>query len=100
MALDQSALAELLDALRAGGDLEHEPVGAREQGDQAPDQRGGHLPGVLQLAGSILLEVHHEWQIAERRYFSEVSMAKRYENDNYGADTKEAGANTKELLAG
>ncbi len=56
--------------------------------------------GVLRLAGSILLEVHDEWQIAERRYLSEASMAKLYENDNDGADTKEVGTNTKELLAG
>jgi putative transposase len=55
---------------------------------------------VLRLAGSILLEVHDEWQIAERRYLSEASMAKLYETDNDGADTKEVGANTKELLAG
>jgi len=31
--------------------------------------------GVLRLAGSILLEVHDEWQIAERRYLAEGSMA-------------------------
>ena len=56
--------------------------------------------GVLRLAGSILLEVHDEWQIAERRYLSEGSMAKLYENDNDGAERKEVGTNTKELLAG
>ena len=56
--------------------------------------------GVLRLAGSILLEVHDEWQIAERRYLSEGSMAKLYETDNDGAETKEVGTNTKELLAG
>jgi putative transposase len=56
--------------------------------------------GVLRLAGSILLEVHDEWQIAERRYLSEASMAKLYESDNDGAETKEVGPNTKELLAG
>ncbi len=55
--------------------------------------------GVLRLAGSILLEVHDEWQIAERRYLSEGSMAKLYETDNDGAETKEVGTN-KELLAG
>ena len=56
--------------------------------------------GVLRLAGSILLEVHDEWQIAERRYLSEASMAKLYETDNDGSNTKEVGAKTKELLAG
>jgi putative transposase len=55
---------------------------------------------VLRLAGSVLLEVHDEWQVAERRYLSEGSMAKLYETDNDGDDTKEVGTNTKELLAG
>jgi putative transposase len=56
--------------------------------------------GVLRLAGSILLEVHDEWQVAERRYLSEGSMAKIYETDNDGANDKEVGTKTKELLAG
>jgi putative transposase len=56
--------------------------------------------GVLRLAGSILLEVHDEWQVAERRYLSEASMAKLSEIDNDGAETKEVGTKTKELLAG
>jgi putative transposase len=84
-------------------DLVDQPPGATEQRDQAPDQHGGHLPQrgrVLRLAGSILLEVHDEWQIAERRYLSEASMAKLYETDNDGSNTKEVGAKTKELLAG
>ena len=46
-----------------------------------------------------LVEVHDEWQIAERRYLSEGSMAKLFETDNDGAETKEVGPN-KELLAG
>ncbi len=55
---------------------------------------------VLRLAGSVLLEVHDEWQVAERRYLSEGSMAKIYETDQHGADDKEVGTKTKELLAG
>ena len=29
----------------------------------------------LALAGSVLIELHDEWQVAERRYLSEASMA-------------------------
>ena len=37
----------------------------------------------MRLAGAVLLDVHDEWQAAERRYFSESSMAKLYaERDN------------------
>jgi transposase-like protein len=31
---------------------------------------------VVRLAGSVLLDIHDEWQATERRYFSESSMAK------------------------
>ncbi len=54
---------------------------------------------VLRLAASVLLEVHDEWAVAERRYLSEASMAKLYQSDNDGAKRKEVGKKTKELLA-
>src|SRR5947209_2976476 len=56
--------------------------------------------GVLRLAGSVLLEVHDEWQVTERRYLSEASMAKLYETGNDVFDAKEVATETKELLAG
>ena len=55
---------------------------------------------VLRLAGSVLLEVHDEWQVSERRYLSEGSMAKLSATGNDGADQKEVGTRSNELLAG
>jgi putative transposase len=56
--------------------------------------------GVLRLAGSVLIEVHDEWQVTDRRYLSEASMAKLFETGNDVVDGKEVGKSTKELLAG
>ena len=55
---------------------------------------------VVRLAGAVLLELHDEWQVTERRYLAEGSMAKLYAIDNDDLlNTKEVGTN-KELLAG
>jgi transposase-like protein len=45
---------------------------------------------VIRLGGAVLLDVHDEWLSAERRYFSEASMAKLYRVvDNDQASVKE-----------
>lgn len=55
--------------------------------------------GVLRLAGSVLLEIHDEWAVTDRRYLSEASMAQLAAIDNDAPDTKEVGPRTNELLA-
>ncbi len=38
---------------------------------------------VIRLIGAVLLDQHEDWQIGDRRYLSEASMAKLYpERDN------------------
>ena len=41
---------------------------------------------LLRLAGAVLVEAHDEWQVSERRYLSEGSMALL---DNSAPDSKE-----------
>jgi putative transposase len=36
-------------------------------------------PALLRLAGAVLAEIHDEWQVSDRRIFSEASMAKLQE---------------------
>ena len=44
---------------------------------------------VLRLAGAVLIEAHDEWQVAERRYLSEGSMAKLTETGDDDPRPKE-----------
>ena len=54
---------------------------------------------VLRLAGAVLLEVHDEWLVAERRYLSEGSMAKLTQTRDDPARPKEVRRATAELVA-
>jgi putative transposase len=54
---------------------------------------------VLRLAGAVLIEAHDEWQVAERRYLSEGSMAKLAATNDDGPRPKEVRRATAELVA-
>ena len=79
-----------------------ESAGAGQQGDQAQDERGRQLPrrrGRAALGGAVLIEAHHEWQVAERRYLSEGSMAKLATTGDAATRPKEVRRATAELVA-
>jgi putative transposase len=54
---------------------------------------------VLRLAGAVLIETHDEWQVAERRYLSEGSMAKLTQTGDDDQRPKEVRRATAELVA-
>jgi putative transposase len=54
---------------------------------------------VLRLAGAVLIEAHDEWQVAERRYLSEGSMAKLTQTGDDSRRPKEVKRATAELVA-
>ena len=54
---------------------------------------------VLRLAGAVLIETHDEWQVAERRYLSEGSMALLAPTGQDGSQPKEVKRATPELVA-
>jgi putative transposase len=54
---------------------------------------------VLRLAGAVLIEAHDEWQVAERRYLSEGSMAKLTTTGDDARRPKEVKRATAELVA-
>jgi putative transposase len=54
---------------------------------------------VLRLAGAVLIEAHDEWQVAERRYLSEGSMAKLVTTGDDDPRPKEVKRATAELVS-
>jgi putative transposase len=54
---------------------------------------------LLRLAGAVLIEAHDEWQVAERRYLSEGSMAKLTTTGDDARRPKEVQRATAELVA-
>ena len=53
---------------------------------------------MLRLAGAVLIEAHDEWQVAERRYLSEGSMAKLTQTGDDAARPKEVRRAATELV--
>jgi hypothetical protein len=48
------------------------------KGEQMPHRRSEHVPepaALLRLAGHVLIKQHDEWDGADRRFFSEHSVA-------------------------
>jgi putative transposase len=54
---------------------------------------------VLRLVGAVLIETHDEWQVAERCYLSEGSMALLAPTGENGSRPKEVKRATPELVA-
>jgi putative transposase len=53
---------------------------------------------VLRLVGAVPIEAHDEWQVAERRYLSEGSMAKLTQTGDDGRRPKEVKRASAELV--
>jgi putative transposase len=60
-------------------DLVDQPIGAAEQGDQAPAPTSSasfpNPEALLRQAGAVLVEAYDEWQVCDRGYLSETSTA-------------------------
>ena len=57
------------------------PIRASQQRNQTPQQRRRDLSNeeaAIRLCGAVVLDINDEWASAERRYFSEASMADLY----------------------
>jgi hypothetical protein len=85
-----------------GQGVEHQSAGAGAQEVKRRTNVVGIFPddaAVLRLAGAVLIEAHDEWQVAERRYLSEGSMAKLTQTSDDDRRPKEVRRATAELVA-
>jgi hypothetical protein len=55
---------------------------------------------LLRLAGAVLVEAHDEWQVSDRRYVSEGSMALLTTTPNPKIDGELAGGSTRRSRVG
>jgi hypothetical protein len=80
--LRAAAPGEADGPVQPGGDAALEADDVEEQRPNKEIKRRTDVDGVfpdpealLRLAGAMLVEVHDEWQVSDRRYLSEGSMA-------------------------
>ena len=79
-----------------------QPAGAAQQELKRRTNVVGSFPNdaaVTRLATAVLIEAHHEWQIVDRRYLSEGSMALLAPISDDDGRPKEVRRATAELVA-
>jgi putative transposase len=82
--------------------VEHQPLGRLNKEVKRRTNVVGIFPddaAVLRLAEAVLIEAHDEWQVTERRYLSEGSMAELTQTSDDAVNPKEVKRANAELVA-